>query len=97
MLNQRIVIKARNDYARSYLTSLIIQSLCDVDFLQQKWQAIRNVSFAVLAVLLEAKFTHRPPSTGVVHPTGNGSFTGSCPVWPSIRGLADHRMNLITK
>lgn len=27
--------------------------------------------------------SHRPPSTGVVHPTGNGSFTGSCPVWPT--------------
>ena len=36
-------------------------------------QRVSNAPFAVLEVLLEAKFTHGPPSTGVVHPTGNGS------------------------
>ena len=33
---------------------------------------------------LVEKFIHRPPSTGVVHPTGNGSLTGSRPEWPTI-------------
>ena len=27
--------------------------------------------------------SHRPPSTGDVQPTDNGSLTGSCPVWPT--------------
>ena len=46
-------------------------------------QSVRNVLLVPLAVLLEAKYAHGPPSTGAVHPTGNGSFTGSRPVWPT--------------
>ena len=34
--------------------------------------------------MLEIRFAYGPPSTGDVQPTGNGSSTGSPPVWPTI-------------
>jgi hypothetical protein len=42
-----------------------------------------NILLLPKVVMFEAKATHGPPSTGVVQPTENGRFTGSCPVWPT--------------
>jgi len=41
-------------------------------------------SCAAFCGLVRGKVTIGHPAQGFVHPTGNGSFTGSCPVWPTI-------------
>ena len=59
-----------------------------------RFRFIRCNLFAMFfSYLLVVLFTHGPPSTRAVHPTENGSFTGSHPVWPTIVEFPHYRLS----